>query len=182
MAKEVKDWITVNHKHVPIYEGESKQDAINRVVAKDNEDKKQSDIAKNKEQADKIAQVKKKPNKLEDRLKGDALLNAKDTIEELQANDADVDSDGYVTVYHRTNEKSYNDILKSGIMRAKEDGIFFSTKQNGQAEGFGDKVLVLKIPVEKFVIDDEFGDEVHLRVPLKNRNATFSISEYLRRK
>lgn len=182
MAKEIKDWITVNHKHVPIYDGESKQDAVNRAIAKSNEDKKQSDIAKNQRQVDKVVQAKKKSNKLEDRLKGDALLNAQDTIEELRANEADVDSNGYVTVYHRTNDSSYNDILKSGIMRAKEDGVFFSTKRDGQAEGFGNKVLVLKIPVEKFIIDDEFGDEVHLRVPLKNRNATFSISEYLRRK
>lgn len=52
--REVKDWITVNHKHIPIYDGESKQDAYNRAVAKENEEKKESDIKKNKEQADKL--------------------------------------------------------------------------------------------------------------------------------
>ena len=181
--KQVKDWITVNGQHIPIFEGESKSDAVNRAIAKSNEDKKNADIKRNKEESDRLNKREKKSNKLEDRLKGDDLLNAKDTIEELKANDAVIDDDGYVTVYHRTNEKSYNDILKTGVMRAKEDGIFFSTKKDGsQAEGFGDKVIQLKIPVEKFVIDDEFGDEAHLRIPLKNRNATLNISDYLKRK
>ena len=48
--KKVVDWITVNGNHVPIFEGESKQDAVNRAIAKANEDKKQSDIAKNAKQ------------------------------------------------------------------------------------------------------------------------------------
>ena len=52
--KEPKDWITVNGKHVPIYEGESKQDAFNRAVAKDNENKKKSDIAKRQKEVDKL--------------------------------------------------------------------------------------------------------------------------------
>ena len=46
MAKEVKQWITINGKHVPIYDGESQQDAYNRTVAKDNEDTKERQIAK----------------------------------------------------------------------------------------------------------------------------------------
>ena len=38
MAKqrEVKQWITVNGKHVPIFEGESKADAVKRAVGKNN--------------------------------------------------------------------------------------------------------------------------------------------------
>lgn len=50
MAKDVSEWITVNGKHIPVYSGESKEDAYNRSVAKDNEDKKQQQIAKNREQ------------------------------------------------------------------------------------------------------------------------------------
>ena len=42
--KEPKDWITVNGKHVPIYDGESKQDAYNRAVAKQNEETKTKQI------------------------------------------------------------------------------------------------------------------------------------------
>lgn len=52
--KEIKDWITVNHKHIPIYEGESKQDAVNRAVAKDNEEKKQKDIEKRNREIERL--------------------------------------------------------------------------------------------------------------------------------
>lgn len=52
--KEIKQWITINGQHVPIFEGESKQDAVNRAIAKNNEDVKEKQIAKNKEQADKL--------------------------------------------------------------------------------------------------------------------------------
>lgn len=52
-------WMTTKSgKHVPIYSGDSQEDAIKRAFAKEtaqrNEDKKASDIAKSKEQADKL--------------------------------------------------------------------------------------------------------------------------------
>lgn len=43
MAKEVKQWITVNGHHVPIFEGESKADAVKRAVNKQGETKKTSE-------------------------------------------------------------------------------------------------------------------------------------------
>ena len=52
--REVIGWFTVNGVHRPIYEGESKQDAYNREVAKLNEDTKNRQIAKSKEQADRL--------------------------------------------------------------------------------------------------------------------------------
>lgn len=55
--REVKQWITVNGKHVPIYEGESKADAIKRATDKqinDDADKKEKQIAENKKKADKL--------------------------------------------------------------------------------------------------------------------------------
>lgn len=58
--REPVAWITVNGKHVPIYEGESKQDAINRSIAKKNEDTKARQIAENKKQADKLNESEKK--------------------------------------------------------------------------------------------------------------------------
>lgn len=184
MAKEeVKDWITVNGKHVPIYEGESKQDVVNRVIANDNEDIKQKQIARNKAEADKLNKkdADKKQEKLEDRLKGDDLEDAKDFIAELKANDATVDDAGYVTLYHFTTDSAANSIKSSGIMKAKEDGIFFTTKRSSdaQAGGRGNAVLTFKIPVEKLQIDDEFGDEVHVRIPLSSRNSTLNVSKYL---
>ena len=51
-SREPVSWITVKGVHVPIFEGDSQEDAVNRAIAKYNEDKKQSDIAKNKKQAD----------------------------------------------------------------------------------------------------------------------------------
>ena len=42
---KIVGWITVNGKHIPLREGESKKDAINRAVAKDNEDIKEKQIA-----------------------------------------------------------------------------------------------------------------------------------------
>lgn len=55
--REIKDWITVNHQHIPIFEGQSKQDAIDKAKkhqksVNDDEDKKQKQIAENKQQAD----------------------------------------------------------------------------------------------------------------------------------
>lgn len=58
--RKVKQWITINGVHVPIYEGESKQDAVKRAIgkaqdnAKANEDQKAKDIAKNKAEKDKL--------------------------------------------------------------------------------------------------------------------------------
>ena len=45
--KEPVGWVTVNGKHVPIFEGESKEDAVARSIST-NEDKKNEQIAKNK--------------------------------------------------------------------------------------------------------------------------------------
>ena len=52
--REIKQWITMNGQHIPIYDGESKQDAVNRAIADKNEKTKESQIAKNKEQADRL--------------------------------------------------------------------------------------------------------------------------------
>lgn len=49
----------MNGHHIPIYEGESKQDAINRSIAKKNEDIKERQIAENKKQADQLNQQDK---------------------------------------------------------------------------------------------------------------------------
>lgn len=51
---EVEQWITVNGVHIPIHEGESKEDAVNKAIAKHNEDKKESDIARAKEQSSQL--------------------------------------------------------------------------------------------------------------------------------
>ena len=49
--REPKVWITMNGQPVPIFEGESKADAVNRAIARNNERLREKQIAKNKEQA-----------------------------------------------------------------------------------------------------------------------------------
>lgn len=52
--KEIKQWITINGVHIPIFEGEKKSDAIQRHIAevtKQNEKTKEKQIAKNKKEA-----------------------------------------------------------------------------------------------------------------------------------
>lgn len=116
---------------------------------------------------------------LEERLSGDALLDAEDLIAEIE-NIADISPNGYVTVYHRTTAENAKRIMESGKMSAKEDGIFFSTQKDGAySADYGDGIVELKVPVEKFVLDDIFDSEAHLRIPLENRNKTLDVSEYL---
>ena len=115
---------------------------------------------------------------LEERIQGDELLNAKDTLSEIANAGGEVDMYGNVTVYHRTDPKMKDRIEKTGIMISKEDGLFFSTKENGQNEGYGEAVVKLSIPVEKLVIDDFFGDEIHFRCPLENTRR-LNVSDYL---
>lgn len=116
---------------------------------------------------------------LEDRLSGDALLDAQDLIEEIE-NVAEISPNGYVTLYHRTTEDNAKKIRETGKMSAKEDGIFFSTKMDGDySVDYGSGVVKLKVPVEKLVLDDIFSDEAHLRIPLKSRKEILDISNYL---
>ena len=61
------------------------------------------------------------------RLKGDALLDAEDTLAELSDNGATINPDGTVVVYHRTSKYKADDIVKNNEMFGLEDGVFFST-------------------------------------------------------
>lgn len=116
---------------------------------------------------------------LEQRVSGDELLDALDLIDTLQSVGAKVDKNGYITVYHRTNEQNKEKILSSARMTAKEDGIFFSTKKDGQNVGYGSEIIEFKIPAEKLMLDDIFDNEAHLRLPLKRAGEIIDISQYL---
>ena len=115
---------------------------------------------------------------LQDRVSGDALIDAEDLMVEI-GDMAEINENGYVTLYHRTSKENANNIRSSKKMSAKEDGIFFSTKKDGQNAGYGEEVVEFKIPIEKLVLDDIFDDEAHLRFPLKNRNQVLDVSDYL---
>ena len=76
--REVKQWITVNGKHVPIFDGETEKQAINRAIAKDNEDIKEKQIAKNKEQVSKYVannSLKDQVQKIQDAYSDKSLSN-----------------------------------------------------------------------------------------------------------
>lgn len=62
--REPVAWITMHGTHVPIYAGDTKDDIYNRSVANRNADTKEKQIAKNKEQADKLNSEKNPPRRL----------------------------------------------------------------------------------------------------------------------
>lgn len=115
---------------------------------------------------------------IEERLSEDELLNALDMIEEIKRAGGEVDEYGNVRLYHATNEKSAKKIREEKKMVAKEDGIFFSTKKDGQIVGYGKEILEFTIPVEKLVLDCDFGDELHFRLPLE-KSWEYDVSDSL---
>lgn len=97
--------------------------------------------------------------------------------DELEDVGAELDDDS-VTVYHRTTEDAADRIRETGMMTGKEDGLFFSTLEHGQAEGYGEGVVVLKIPLDRLELDDIFDDEAHLRMPVRTGRA-INMRQYL---
>lgn len=106
-----------------------------------------------------------------------------DLLEELSIHDpnAEVDADGNVTVYHRTTAENADSIRRTGIMKAQEDALFFSSKDSGYASDYGDTVVKLKIPSTVLQVNDIFDGEVHFDIPLKYKNGGFQldVSQYL---
>lgn len=117
--------------------------------------------------------------KLENRVSGDALLNAQDLINEVKNVGAKIDDNGYITVYHQTTPENAQKILDSGKMTSNEQGVFFSTSENAsQAEGRGDVKLEFKIPAENLEIDDLFSNNADVKIPL-NGQSEIDVSNYL---
>lgn len=133
--------------------------------------------AKPKEVESPVANMAKEA--LSERLSGDELEDVYDTMDELTDAGAEITSDGSVIVYHRTSAENKEKIEQNGEMFGLEDGLFFSTKRDGsQAEGYGDAVVKLKIPLEKLQLDDKFPDEAHLRLPTKKANEKVNVKDY----
>ena len=90
-------------------------------------------------------------------------------IEDLSGNPIEVDKNGMVTLYHRTSKESANQMNKTGKFISKEntDETFFSNKPTGQAEGYGDSIIGIKVPAQDIRIDDAFRDEIHVAVSNK---------------
>ena len=127
-----------------------------------------------------IAPVKEeKVQTLEQRVSGDDLLDAQDLIEEVKSVGANVDENGYVTVYHQTSAENAAKIKQSGKMTANEDYVYFSTSKNAsQSESRGQAKLEFKIPAEKLLLDDIFSDNADVKVPLKG-SKVLDVADYL---
>ena len=118
---------------------------------------------------------------LSSRLSGDDLLDAQDLIEELKSVGANVDKNGYVTLYHQTSNENAKSIREQGYMTANEDYVYFSTSKNAeQSVGRGEAKLKFKIPVEKLQLDDIFSDNADVKIPLRG-NKKLDIKKYLKK-
>ena len=91
--REVKQWITVNGQHVPIFEGQSKADAVKVAIAKQTNadaDKKEKQIAANKKEAEKLnsASSKSEPkgfrNRAEEYVAGGVDIDKEFTKEDIE--------------------------------------------------------------------------------------------------
>jgi len=100
--------------------------------------------------------------------------NTLDTIEDLEYEGADVDNNGFVTLYHFTSLETVDLIRKTKYFISKEDGIFFTTNPKGQALGYGQGMIKVKIHASLLKIDDLFGNEAHVTVPLKKAGIKFT--------
>ena len=102
-------------------------------------------------------------------------------VEELLDNEASITSKGTVRVFHRTTKEAAEEISKTGKILGQEDGVFFSTKLDGEAAGFGDSVVELDIPVDNLRLDDVFGDEAHLKIPTKAAGDSVDVSLFIKK-
>ncbi|MFA6935093.1 MAG: hypothetical protein WCR70_07475, partial [Sphaerochaetaceae bacterium] len=114
---------------------------------------------------------------IEKRVRGDKLLDALDLIDEVKQVGATVSDLGIITLYHATSKAAAKNIESTGMMIAKEDGLFFSTKSDGQIAGYGESVVKLEIPAELLEIDDIFDDEAHLYLGIGNKRSR-NVAEF----
>ena len=116
---------------------------------------------------------------LNQRVSGDKLLDTLDFIDEIKSVGAEVDDNGYVTVYHQTTDENAQKIMQTGEMISRELDIFFSTSPNAQqSDGRGTTKLEFKIPAEKLILDDIFDDNADVKISL-NGKKKLDVSDYL---
>ena len=116
---------------------------------------------------------------LNQRVSGDKLLDTLDFIDEIKSVGAEVDDNGYVTVYHQTTDENAQKIMRTGEMISRELDIFFSTSPNAQqSDGRGTTKLEFKIPAEKLILDDIFDDNADVKISL-NGKKKLDVSDYL---
>lgn len=74
---------------------------------------------------------------------------------------------GTIRLYHATSAENAQKIVNNQTMYGKEDGLFFSSKPNGEIAGYGKSVVCVTLPISKIELDDQFSDELHFRIPCK---------------
>jgi hypothetical protein len=104
-----------------------------------------------------------------------------DLADELEANGAKINPDATVTVYHFTTKEDADRIRRTGRMTAAEDGLFFTTKDDGGqgGAGRGGVKVTFRVPLAAAELDDAFGDEAHIRVPLSRAGAVKDVSGWV---
>ena len=128
----------------------------------------------------KLAMPKRANVPLNQRLSGDSLLDAQDLIDTVKGVGGTVDDFGNVRLYHRTNPESAQKIMDSGKMFGKEDGLFFSTAKNGvNNSAYGNTPISFDIPAENLLLDDIFGDEASIRMPLQRAGQFADVSGFV---
>ena len=158
--------------------GKNNKNVVNKEVNNEVNQVEERKVVNNEIAEDLQEQSTKEP--LEKRVSGDALLDAQDFISEVKSVGANVDENGYVTVYHQTTNENAEKIKQTGKMSAKEPYVYFSTSKNAQqSEGRGTTKLEFKIPAEKLLLDDIFSDNADVKMPLKNVNDLLDINDYL---
>ena len=76
-------------------------------------------------------------------------------------------SDGTLTLYHRTTPEAAGIIQRTGAFKSRENTneTFFSNRQTGQSEGYGNAVVAVRVPARQVRINDAFRNgEVHVAV------------------
>ena len=91
-------------------------------------------------------------------------------IEDLEGTPTPTNEDGTITLFHRTSLDNAEKIKTTGEFISEERGkVFFSTKDKGQAEGFGEGLVEIKIDPSKVSLDDAFRDgEIHVSINNKD--------------
>ena len=164
--KEPKDWITVNGRHIPIYDGESKQDAYNRAVAKHNEDVKSKQISRNKAQVDRISNAHKTEKSQKEQF--DAH---KDALEGYVSGDTfDVNTSlrrGTLADYERDIVKELDEATSSKILydknlyRSVDAKSIFPTLSNSQIRDLSKSIMNGKLTDDQQKILDDAYKKVH---------------------
>lgn len=174
MKKEVKQWITVNGQHIPIMEGESKKDAIQKAIKnnetkiKKQEDNKEKTIDKNKKEADELnkrdkeddvdkhkeeqLKIIKKENPMTDDYH--TGIRSKDDIKTFEEAYKNFDEDEEL-VYPDFTEKDVKEALSTGyvmVYSSKDikNGVFVSTsKQMAQDYAGSSSVKSLRVKLDE---------------------------------